>query len=101
VIKEHVFWPRYVVVAVLAFDALCAQMRVVFLVTGIASRLQCNLEDRFNVTCFALEFFMRAMNFMVGIGIVIKHHARPVSGNVAGLTNVTEVSLMIVVFEMA
>jgi len=49
----------------------------------------------------ALEFFMRAMNFMVGVDIVIKHDARPVSGNVAGLTNVTEVSIMIVVFEMA
>jgi hypothetical protein len=88
-------------VAVLALDALRAQMRVVFLVTGIASRLQRNLEDRFNVTRFALEFFMRAMNFMVGIDIVIKRHARPVSGNVAGFTNVTEVSIMIVVFEMA
>jgi len=48
-----------------------------------------------------LEFFMGTMYFMVGIDIVIEHHARPVSGNVAGLTNVTEVSIMIVVFEMA
>ena len=37
VIEEHVFRPRYIVVAVLALDALRAQMRVVFLVTGIAS----------------------------------------------------------------
>ena len=100
-IEEHVFRPRYIVVAVLALDALRAQMRVVFLVTGIASRRQCNFEDGFNMARFALEFFMRAMNFMVGIDIVIKHHASPVSGNVAGLTNVTEVSIMIVVFEMA
>jgi len=101
VIKKHVFWPRYIVVAVLALDALRAEMWVVFLVTGIASRRQCNFEDRLNVTRLALEFFMRAMNFMVGVDIVIKHDARPVSGNVAGLTNVTEVSIMIVVFEMA
>jgi hypothetical protein len=100
VIEEHVFRPRYIVVAVLALDALRAQMRVVFLVTGIASRRQCNFEDGFNMARFALEFFMRAMNFMVGIDIVIKHDASPVSGAVAGLTNVTEVSIMIVVFEM-
>ena len=100
VIKKHVFWPRYIVVAVLALDALRAQMRVVFLVTGIASRRQCNFEDRLNMARFALEFFMRAMNFMVGVDIVIKHHASPVSGNVAGLTDFTEVSIVIVVFEM-
>lgn len=49
---------------------------------------------------FAREFFMRAMNFMVGIDIVIKNDTRPVSGDVAGLTDITEVSIVIVVFEM-
>lgn len=38
VIKKHVSWPRHIVVAVLALDALRAEMRVIFLVTGIASR---------------------------------------------------------------
>ena len=99
-IKEHVLRPRYIVVAVLALDALCAQMRVVFLVAGIASRRQCNFEDRFNMARFALECFMRAMNFMVGIDIVVEHDAGPVSGNVAGLTDFAEVSIVIVVFEM-
>jgi len=100
VIKKHVFRPRYIIVAVLALDALRAEMRVVFLVTGIASRRQCYFENRFNMARFAREFFMRAMNFMVGIDIVIKNDARPVSGNVAGLTDITEVSIVIVVFEM-
>ena len=100
-IEEHVLRPRYIVVTVLALDALRAEVRVVFLVAGITSRRQCNLEDGFDVACLALECFMRAMNFMVGIDIVIKHHASPVSGDVAGLTNVAEVSIMIVVFEMA
>lgn len=49
---------------------------------------------------FAREFFMRAMYFMVGIDIVIKNDARPVSGNMAGLTDITEVSIVIIVFEM-
>ena len=49
---------------------------------------------------FAREFFMRAMNFMVGIDIVIKNDTRPVSGNVAGLTDITEVSFVVIVFEM-
>ena len=86
--------------AVLALDALRAEMRVVFLVAGIASRRQCDFEDGFNMARFALERFMRAMNFMVGIDIVIEHDASPVGGDVAGLTNVTEVSIVIVVFEM-
>ena len=38
VIKKHVLRPRNIIVAVLALDALRAEMRVVFLVTGIASR---------------------------------------------------------------
>ena len=100
VIKEHVLRPRYIVVTVLALDALRAEMRVVFLVAGIASRRQCHFEDGLDMAGFALELFMRAMNFMVGIDIVIKHHASPISGDVASLTNVTEVSIVIVVFEM-
>jgi hypothetical protein len=99
-IKKHVFWPRYIVVAVLTLDALRAEMWVVFLVTGIASRRQCNFEDRLNMARFALEFFMRAMNFMVGVDIVIKNDARPVGGNVAGFANVAKASIVIVIFEM-
>ena len=99
-IKEHVLRPRYVVVAVLALDTLRAEMRVVFLVAGIASRRQFNFENGFDMARLTLEFFMRAMNFMVGIDIVIKHDASPVSGNVAGLTDFTEVSIVIVIFEV-
>jgi len=100
VIKEHVLRPRHIVVAVLALDALRAEVRVVFLVAGIASRRQRNFEDRFDMACLTLECFMRAMNFMVGIDIVIKHDASPVSRDVAGLTNIAKVPVVIIIFEM-
>ena len=100
VIKEHVFRPRYVVVAVLALDTLRAEMRVVFLVTGVASRCQCNFENGFDMARLTLEFFMRTMNFMVGIDIVIKLDANPVSGDMAGFADVAKAAIVIVVFEM-
>ena len=99
-IKEHVLRPRHIVVAILALDALRAEVRVIFLVAGIASRRQRNFEDRFDMACLTLERFMRAMNFMVGIDIVIEHDAGPVSRDVAGFANVAKASIVIVIFEM-
>ncbi len=86
--------------AVLALHTLGAEMWVIFLVTGIASRPRCHIEDRFYMAGLALERFMRALNFMIGIDIVIKRDTIPVGGDVAGLTSVAKVPVVVVIFEM-
>ena len=100
-IEEDLVGPRVFVMAVEAVRPLGALVRVVLLVAGQAAGLRLDLEDRLDMTGFALHQFVRAVQRMIGVGIVVEVNCRPCVGGVAGLAGCSEVSVVIVVFEVA
>lgn len=99
-IKEQVFMPRDIIVAVLAGLALAAAVRVVLCMAGTTCRHELGFENRFDVTGDALDVDMRAVQDVVGIDIVVKSKLGPGLGNVAGVASRPEMTIVIVVVVM-
>ena len=101
VVKEHVFGPRMLVVAVFADRSLGALVRVVVHMTQTAGCRWLSVEYRLDVTGCAWSVDMGAAEDVVRIDVVIENQLRPLRGNVARVTTFAKMTLMIVIVPMA
>lgn len=101
VIEEDVLGPRGFIVAVFAGDSLGTLVRIVFLVAVAACCWRLSVKQRFDVTTCAFNIGVCANEGMRSVDIVIKRKLCPLVGNVACVTALPKVPIMIVVVLMA
>jgi len=89
-IKEDIVLPGLLVVAVLASRSLRALMGIVFFVTIVATRQQLNLESGFEVTGCALKFFVRAIEPVARVNVVVKYNNGPAVSDMACITGLAQ-----------
>ena len=100
-VEEDVFRPGLFVVAVFADFPLGTLVRVVFLVTVAANRRGLSFKHRFDMAGRTFNIGVRAAQGVSGIDVVIERRLYPLIGNVAGVTLLAEVPVMIVIVFMA
>ena len=100
-IEEHVVLPRRLVVAVGTGQAEGAVMGIVVLVARQAVGGQRYVEDRLNVTGLALDVRVRSAERVPRFQGVIELHLGPSGADMAGLTLLSEMPLVVVVLLVA
>lgn len=96
VVKEHVFGPRMLVVAVFADRSLGALVRVVVHMTQTAGCRWLSVKRGFKVTTCTFSIGVRATKGVSGVDVVIERDLHPLSGDVAGVTLLAKVPVVIV-----
>jgi hypothetical protein len=87
-------------VAVEAAGSLRTIVGVVFFVAGETAGLRLDLEDRFDVAGLAFDKFVRTIQRMVRVDVVVEMNRCPCVGGMAGFAGAAEVTVMVVVFEV-
>ena len=100
-VEEDVFSPRLFVVAVFADFPLGTFVRVVFLVTVAANRRGLSFKHRFNMAGRTFNIGVCAEKGVSGVDVVIERKLHPLIGNVAGVTTLAKVPVMIIIVFMA
>ena len=100
-VKEDVFSPRCFVVAVFADCPLGTFVRVVFLMTITANSRGLSFEHRLDMAGRTLSIGVCAAKGVGGVYVVIERELHPLIGNVAGVTLLTKVSVVIVIVVVA
>ena len=100
-VEEDVFSPRLLVVAVFADFPLGTFVRVVFLVTVAANRRGLSFKHRFNMAGRTFNIGVRAAKGVSGVDVVIERKLHPLIGNMAGVTLLTKVPVVIIVVVVA
>jgi len=100
-IEEDLVRPGILVVAVEAAGALRTVVRVVFFVARETVCLRLDLEDRLQVARFTLDQFVRTVQHVFRIDIMVEMNSRPRVSGMAGFAGATEVAVMVVVFQVA
>lgn len=101
VIEEDIALPGRVVVAVLAGDAQLTLVRVFLGMAIAAARRECDLENRFDMTGFAGDGRMRAVQGVHGIARMIKPNGGPSRRRVTARTLRAEMPAMFIVVPVA
>lgn len=100
-IEEDQVRPRILGMAVQAGCSLCALMGVVFLVAVQAAGFRFGFEYRLDVTPFACDEFVRTVEPVLRVGVMVEVNCRPCFRSMAGIAGAPEMTFMIVVLEMA
>ncbi len=101
VIEENLVGPGVLVVTIEAGGTLRAVVGVVFFVAVDALRQRFDLEDRLDVTGLAFEQFVGTVQRVLRVDIMVELHGGPRCGGVAGVAGDPEMTLVVVVLEMA
>ena len=100
-VEEYVFSPRFFVVAVPADIPLGTLVRVVVLMTVPAISLELSFKHRFDMAGRTFNVGVCTAKGVSGIDVVIERKLHPLSGNVAGVTILAKVSVVIVIVAVA
>lgn len=101
VVEEDLVRPRILGMAVQADRPLRAVVGIVFFVTGQAAGVRFGFENRLDVALFACDQFVRAVEAMLRVGVMVEVNHRPCVRGMAGIAGAPEVAVMIVILEMA
>jgi hypothetical protein len=100
-IEEDVFSPRLFVVAVFANFPLGTLVRVVFLMTIPANSRGLSFKYRLDMAGRTFNIGVCAAKGVSGVDVVIERKLHPLIGNMAGVTLLTKVPVMIVIVVVA
>lgn len=100
VIEEHLILPRTFVVTVVAYNPERSFVCVVGLMAGEAVAFERDVEYRFDMACRAFRHFVRAIQRIVGIDVVIELDNRPFHVAVTRFTGLSKMSIVRIVVQM-
>jgi len=100
-VEEDVFSPRLFVVAVFADLPLGTTVRVVFLMAITANSRGLSVKHRFDMAGRTFNTGVCAAQGVSGVDVVIERELHPLIGNVAGVTLLTKVPVVIVIVVVA
>ena len=100
VVEEDLVRPGVFVVAVEAAGSLRTIVGVVFFMAGETAGLRLDLEDWLDVAGLAFDKFVRTIQRMVRVDVVVEMNRCPCVGGMAGFAGAAEVTVMVVVFEV-
>lgn len=86
---------------VAAYDAHPAFVRIIVRVAIVAPCFEFDLKYRLDVAFVAGNFLVRTVQQVIRVSVMIKKRFRPIVGAVTAFTFVTEVTVVLVVFQMA
>ena len=98
--EKYRILPVHFRVAALTLGAQHSFVRILIQMTRVAARQQLHGEDRLDVAVVARKSLMPAEEFVIGLHVVIKGRFCPLGADMAGVTLLTAMLVMRIIFEM-